>query len=201
MWPICLPLLCPLGYVCRLFDAQDLPERWLWSSGGVFRCFCPLSRFVFGALSLNMALFRVFRAFLAWFVGFVWVCVACVLCVACVAFVRVWSQADKRPFACFAFRFLLLSSCPAFVLLSCLASCLACFPALCLVFLSSCLVLFVLVVFVVVSFSLTDYTQKERAQRVVPCVLASCVMCVQMLVQLLKNSVAVALARSNSFGW
>ena len=32
--------------------------------------------------------------------------------------------------------------------------------------LSSCLVLFVLVVFVVVSFSLSDYTQKERARRV-----------------------------------
>ena len=32
--------------------------------------------------------------------------------------------------------------------------------------LSSCLVLFVFVVFVVVSFSLSDYTQKERARRV-----------------------------------
>ena len=53
--------------------------------------FCQLSRFVFGALSLNVALFRVFRAFLARFMGFVWVCVACVLCVACGAFVRVWS--------------------------------------------------------------------------------------------------------------
>ena len=51
--------------------------------------FCPLSRFVFGALALNMALFRVFRGFLARFMGFVWVCVACVLCVACGAFVRV----------------------------------------------------------------------------------------------------------------
>ena len=45
----------------------------------------------------------------------------------------------------FCLSFLLLSSCPAFALLSCLASCLACFPALCVVFLSSCLVLFVLV--------------------------------------------------------
>ena len=33
---------------------------------------CPLSRFVFGALSANMALFRVFRGFLEGFVGFVW---------------------------------------------------------------------------------------------------------------------------------
>ena len=53
--------------------------------------FCPLSRFVFGALLANMALFRVLRAFLDGFGRFVWVCVACVLCVACVAFVRVWS--------------------------------------------------------------------------------------------------------------
>ena len=51
--------------------------------------FCPLSCFVFGALSLNMALFRVFGAFLGGFMGFVWVCLSCVLFVACVAFVRV----------------------------------------------------------------------------------------------------------------
>ena len=51
--------------------------------------FCLLSRFVFGALYLNMPSFRVLRAFLAGFMGFVWVCVACVLCVACGAFVRV----------------------------------------------------------------------------------------------------------------
>ena len=51
--------------------------------------FCPLCCFVLGALSLNMALFRVLKAFLARFVGFVWVCVVRVLCVACVAFVRV----------------------------------------------------------------------------------------------------------------
>ena len=25
--------------VCRLFDAQDLPERWRWSSGRVFHPF------------------------------------------------------------------------------------------------------------------------------------------------------------------
>ena len=35
----------------------------LWSSGRVFPAFCPLSRFVFGALSANMALFRVLRGF------------------------------------------------------------------------------------------------------------------------------------------
>ena len=47
--------------------------------------------FALGALSLNMALFRVLRAFLGGFVGFMWVCVGRVLFVACVAFVRVWS--------------------------------------------------------------------------------------------------------------
>ena len=53
--------------------------------------FCSLSRFVFGALSLNMVLFRVFRAFLARFVGFsVGLC-----CLGALrglwGFVRVWS--------------------------------------------------------------------------------------------------------------
>ena len=91
MWSLAYIYRVHLVQVCRLFDAQDLPERWLWSSGRVFPSFCPLSRFVFGALSLNVALFRVLRAFLAWFVVSVWVCVVLVLCVACVAFVRVWS--------------------------------------------------------------------------------------------------------------
>ena len=84
-------LACPIVQVCRLFDAQDLPDRWLWSSGRVFPAFCPLSRFALVGLLANMALFRVFRAFLEGFVGFVWVCVVLVLCVACGAFVRVWS--------------------------------------------------------------------------------------------------------------
>ena len=53
--------------------------------------FSPLFCFVFGALSLNVALFRVFRGFLEGFGAFVWVCVVLVVCVACVAFVRVWS--------------------------------------------------------------------------------------------------------------
>ena len=67
---------------------QDLPEVAL----GLWSCvpsFGPLSRFVFGALSLNMVLFRVLRAFLTGFGRFVWVYVACVLCVACGAFVCV----------------------------------------------------------------------------------------------------------------
>ena len=58
--------------VCRLFDASGLIECWRLSSGRVslvLSLFC----FVFGALSLNMALFRVFRGFLAWFGVVVWV--------------------------------------------------------------------------------------------------------------------------------
>ena len=77
--------------VVSLFVASGPARRLalvLWSC---VPSFCPLSRFVFGALSLNMALFRVLKAFLAGFGRFVWVYVACVLCVACVAFVRVWS--------------------------------------------------------------------------------------------------------------
>lgn len=61
----------------------------LWSSGGAFRPFCPLSRFACGALLANMALFRVLRAFWRGFSCSVWVCVAWVLCVACMAFVCV----------------------------------------------------------------------------------------------------------------
>ena len=47
---------------------QDLPECRRWSSGRVFRCFCPLSRFVLGALSLKYAFIRVSRGFLEGFV-------------------------------------------------------------------------------------------------------------------------------------
>lgn len=59
-----------------------------------------------------------FKGVLAGFVGFVWVCVAWVLCVACVAFVCVRCLAVLGLVACLpcflSFRFLLLSSCPAF---------------------------------------------------------------------------------------
>ena len=77
--------------VVGLFVASGPARRLalvLWSC---VPSFCPLSRFVFGGLSLKYAFIRVFRAFLEGFGRFVWVCVACVLCVACVAFVRVWS--------------------------------------------------------------------------------------------------------------
>ena len=75
--------------VYRLFGASGPAKRLALVLLSCVPSFCPLSRFVFGVLSLNVALFRVFRGFLARFVGFVWVCVVCALCVACVAFVRV----------------------------------------------------------------------------------------------------------------
>ena len=75
--------------VVGLFGASGPAGGWLWSSGRVFRPFCPLSRFVFGALLANMPLFRVLRGFLACFGRLVWVYVALVLCVACGAFVCV----------------------------------------------------------------------------------------------------------------
>ena len=74
------------GSLCYFADVSKIGQGTAGCSA-----FCPLSRFVFGALLADMALFRVLRAFLARFGVVVWVCVACVLCVACVAFVRVWS--------------------------------------------------------------------------------------------------------------
>ena len=51
--------------------------------------FWSFSRFTSGALSLNIALFRILRAFLRGFSCSVWVCLAWVLCVDCRAFVCV----------------------------------------------------------------------------------------------------------------
>ena len=99
---------------------QDLPEGSLWSSGGAFPAFCPLSRFAFGGMPANMPLFRILRRFSAGFMLFVWVCLAWVLCVDCGAFcVRVRLGGFG---ACGVFRFsfssfLLLSS--LFLLSSC----------------------------------------------------------------------------------
>ena len=88
----CLSLSCPLGAYCAGSLASGPAGRLalvLWSC---VPSFCPISRFVFGALPANVALFRVLRAFLESFGAFVWVCLAflaCVLCVACGAFVCV----------------------------------------------------------------------------------------------------------------
>ena len=67
------------GSLCYFADVSKIGQDTARCSA-----FCPLSRFALGALSLNMALFRVFRAFLGGFMGFVWVCVVLVLCLACV---------------------------------------------------------------------------------------------------------------------
>ena len=75
--------------VVRIFVASGPARRLALVLWWRVPSFCPLSRFAFGALLANMALFRVFRAFLAGFGRFVWVYVACVLCVACGAFVCV----------------------------------------------------------------------------------------------------------------
>ena len=63
-----------------------------------------------------------------------------------------------------------------------------------------CLVCSCALVGFVFSFSLSDYTQKERAHRVGTSSLWVFCFVVQILVTLSKNSVAVALAFSSSFG-
>ena len=95
--------------------------------------------------------------------GFVWVCVVCVLCVACVGFCARVELGGFGACGVFAPIFILL---PFVFLLCSLSLCLCCpvlvlFPAFPLL---SALVPFV--GFVIVSFSLSDYTQKERALRV-----------------------------------
>ena len=82
-------LACPLVAYVPDSGPSGPAGGWLWSFGGVFPSFCPLCCSSLGALSTNMALFRVLRAFLEGFVGFVWVCVVLVLCVDCGAFVCV----------------------------------------------------------------------------------------------------------------
>ena len=107
-----------------------------------------------------MALFRVFRGFLGGFMGFVWVCVVLVLCVACVGFCVREVFGGFKACGVFAPVFILLpfSFCLSFYLFA---------PAFCpfVLLCSGCLSLSSCIVFVV-SFSLSDYTQKERARRV-----------------------------------
>ena len=138
-WSAACLLACPLvAGVSALWGFRTCRRLALvlWSC---VRCFCPLSRLVFGVLSLNMVLFRVFRGFLEGFGRFVWVYVVLVRCVACVAL-----------YACGVRRFyglwrVCLSFCPfAFLLL------LLCLPAFMLVVLlcSGCLSLSSCIVFV-----------------------------------------------------
>ena len=56
------------GSLCYFADVSKIGQYTAGCSA-----FCPLSCFAFGALSLNVALFRVFRAFLGGFGRFVWV--------------------------------------------------------------------------------------------------------------------------------
>ena len=79
MLPVCLPFGVSTGgrcagSLCYFADVSKIGQDTAGCSA-----FCPLSRFVSGALALNMALFRVFRAFLGGFMGFMWVCVVLVL--------------------------------------------------------------------------------------------------------------------------
>ena len=99
--------------------------------------------------------------------GFVWVCLSCVLLwlvwLLCPCRVRrfyvLLRVCLRYSFICLPFFSFCLCVCSSFMLFACFA----------LVVLLSCLVCFcVLVALVVVSFSLTDYTQKERAQRFCP---------------------------------
>ena len=154
-------------------------------------CFC------FPAIPAKYALFRVLRAFLARFGGLVWVCLSwCflwlvwVLCACGVRRIRgLWR-------VCLCFSSSLPLFYPFFIFFAYLLRLCLCCPLL--VFFA-CLVCFCVLVGVV-SFSLTDYTQKRKGA---PCwcVLSCPVVCVQILVQLSKNSFAVYLAFSSSSGW
>ena len=93
---------------------------------------------------------------------------------------------------------LFLSFCSAFMLFA---------PAFCpcvlvFAFRPALVVLCSLCVLVVVSFSLSDYADKKKGRKgFAPCVLSCPIVCVQILVQLSKNSLAVYFAFSSSSGW
>ena len=58
----------------RGFEASGPAGGWLWSSGGVFPAFCPLSCFAPDVLGLNMPLFAILRGFLARFGVRMYIC-------------------------------------------------------------------------------------------------------------------------------
>ena len=80
---------CPLGGRWSAFEDSGPAIGRLWSSGGVFHAFCPLSCFACGALHLNMALFRVLRGFLEGFMVRIYIYMGLGFCVDCGAFVCV----------------------------------------------------------------------------------------------------------------
>ena len=156
-------------------------------SGPLVVCSPPFVRFAFGALLANMALFRILRGFLARFLLFR-------VGLYCLRALRgLWGFCAREWLgglkACcvFALLFVLLLLClPPFMLVVLLCSgCprLVLFPAF---------ALFVCLLVFVFSFSLSDYTQKERAQRF--CSLRPLFVCCWLL-----YSVA-ALYSSNSSG-
>ena len=189
-----LPFIVPTGpEVCRRSRLQDLPEvaLVLWCRApfllpALSLCACRVAcryasiwRFggVFSAVwgfRVGLCRFGALRGFCARVElgGLEACCVfASVSILLCLYFIRFSSSSPI--FRGFAFVVLGLSSCIVFVALW--VCCCFFFP-----------------------FGL--YAQKERAQRFVPCVLACPVVCVQILVQLSKNSLAVYLAFSSSSG-
>ena len=157
--------------------------------------FCPLYRFVFGALLANMALFRVFRGFLGGFGRFVWVCVA-------------WRFAwlVGLLYAWVVRRFYgLLRVCLRFSSFVLCFSSLPIFRGFAFVVLGLSFFLLLLSLFACWVFFFPCGLYAKKGAKVL--LLASSLrllwacLVVQILVTLSKNSVAVALARSNSFGW
>ena len=166
------------------------------SSGGVFLSFCPLSCSSLGALLANMPLFRVLRAFLARFGVVVWVCVVLVICLACVALCACRVRRIK------GLRRVCLQFIPLFASI---------YPFICLSFCPCCPVLVILPILSIVAlcglvvgcfrfFFPYGLYAKRKGAKCLPCVLSCPVVCVQILVQLSKNSLAVYLAFSSSSG-
>ena len=152
-----------------LSGLQDLPKCRLWSSGRVFRCFCPLCRFALGALPLNMALFRVLRRFegvlwcgciFVWVEVFAWL--VWVLCACGVRRIRDLLRVCLRFFSSLPLFLSLYSCFLSFVLL--------CSGCLCL---SSCIVFPFLLWLCVFFFPFGIYAKREDAPCL--CVLSSCV--------------------------
>lgn len=129
------------------------------SKNGQNPSFRPFAASAFPAIPAKYALFRILRGFLEGFYG------ACVglCCLRALrglwGFVRVRCLAVLGLVACLPF---FLSLCSCFYLFSCFP-CLSSCPLLVFTLFVGCS--WVSFVWVVVSFSLTDYTQKERAQR------------------------------------
>ena len=192
----CLPFACPLVQVCRLFGVQDLPEvalvLWwcvpLLLSSLLLFPWCVVCKY--GSISHFKG---VFRGFYGVCVGLYWPGALRGLWGFCV---REWLGGLE---ACgvFASLFILLPFffCSCVCLLLCWLSFFALVVFLCPLALSlwlfGCGCCFL--------FPCGIYAKRKGAP--CWCVLSSCVVSVQILVTLSKNSVAVALARSNSFGW